>query len=491
MGQSTMPKLFPQGAYFPKKTVLLLALFFGSASASPSFASQSVSANTCANVFGVTSGSKYDVSRVNSDSPKKGFLGTLKTIFGKSKELPSSPRQQSLTAVRLSGNQLTQKNSVQDNLKQVQQIVNHANNTLLGEITPPEVVFVSFNENMQSTGASISYYEMNLANSENLPLKFLKNFSQGSSQKEAVPIITHEYFHLILNQIIGNHSPEYKTRLEKTLMESQGQRSAHKANQLKGRIPRLEREATLAGYLITSLKDLKKRKKDEPSIFARDQLKEITQVYMEEIKRDDLFADIKFSWENIDEMIAMFEKFRNDSLTQAQKLRDLQQANQENAQQTKLAEEDQVPIEQIHTFYSSAIHELFADLGTVLLTGDPSVLSSLLNSPPRDFDRTLTMDEYIKEYYALGTSGKRSPHIFFSYHRAILWQDYFSKTSKEQWPRMLKALADAFAKEIIQNPENIYVEVKDNTGVRKATYVDFVLAGRHLEEVIRNSLEHP
>lgn len=494
-----------------KKSFLVFAFVVSSVTSIESMAgSQSFSSNSCANFFNITSTQKDAVFGATSEPVKQILLGKLKSVFGRSTEIPDSSKQKRLTTVRLSGVQPKQSTSVQGNLKQVQQVVNYANSTLLTEFTPPEVVFASFDEKKDVTSASIRAYEMNLGKKEPnyVGLSYIKAFLKGSAQKEAVPIITHEYFHLILNQAIADLAPEFMSRMKNSLTDSHAERMEHKDSELKLRASSLKGQAENARFLVTNLKDLKEWG------FSRERVK-ILKNWLKIINRDDLFANIEFSEQNVDEMIELFEKFRSDALIQAQKFEKLR-ANFEFQKSTEQSAEDTLQLTHINSFYSLAIHELFADLGAILLTGDPSVLAKQLNSPHRDFNRALTLEEASKEYfqsteqqraYALKRAVEKATnqppptseeilqtleqlqslhaiHPFFFYHRSLLWREYFSKAPKQQWPKMMKALADAFAKEIVNNPEEIY----DMVRVNGAMVVNFDRSSQHLEDVIRGAL---
>lgn len=504
----------PRKILLLKKSFLVLTVVFSSVIATKAPAAQATSAPSCENVFIITS--KHDMLGATSESVKQGIFGKLKSVFGRSNEIPASLAQKKLTTVRLSGEQPVQRNSIQENLKQVQQVVNYANSKLLTEFTPPEEIFASFDENKHINSASISYYELDLGKKEPSysTLGYLKDFLHGSAKKEAIPIITHEYFHLILNQAVADISPELKSRMEKSLVESRAERIEHKNNELELRASRLEHQAKTARFLVDYLQGLKARKQ---GAYTREQIK-ILENWLKSINRNDLFADIEFTEQNVDETINLFEKFRSDSSIQAQKLEQLR-ANLESPKPTKLPTEDQSQMAHIRSFYSSAIHELFADLGAVLLTEDPSIVGKQLNSPYRDFNRNLTLDEASKEFskstelliaYTLQKAREKgalsSPstpegtvkipeqpqslyavHPFFFYQRNLLWRNYFSKTPKQQWPKLLKSLADAFANEIVNNPKDIY-DVVQATG---ETIVNFDLANQHLENVIRRALSRP
>ncbi|MGZ3772420.1 MAG: hypothetical protein ACXVCY_01720 [Pseudobdellovibrionaceae bacterium] len=486
-----------------KKYSLLLTIALAMVSANKTFAG---SGESCAGIFNISFDQGITLNATSKTS-NKGFFQSLKSVFSKPYEATAEKKNKQ-TVVKLSGEQPDQKNSIKDNLKQVQNVINNANSALLTEFSLPKEVYVSLDEKKVVNDASITAYKMDLGKKElgYSKLGFLKKFLQGSAFNEAIPVIVHEYFHLILNQTIGDYSPYFKSEMDKYLLKDQDERISHKTDDLQKRIKSLDRQALFTQYLVTLLKDLKINGKGS---VKRNQT--VLKNYLKDIDRDDLFSGIEFSDDNLDEMIELFESFESNALVQIEKYKKLKTAhdNPESTDQVEPSANEQKQMAHIQSFYSKSIHELFADLGAVLLSENPSIVAHQLDSIYRDFNHNWTIDEASAEYEKSMTALKKrveskflgkepsdenenqmenlyAVHSFFFYLRGVLWHQYFAKAPKSAWPKMLKALADAFAKEMVNNPTDIYTPAGANTYM-----VDFKLANQHLENIIKEALKEP
>ncbi|MGZ3807476.1 MAG: hypothetical protein ACXVCE_05270, partial [Bacteriovorax sp.] len=170
----------------------------------------------------------------NEGQDCKGIVENIFSFFKKKEAPKKSGRIERLTRLRLSGAQEEQEKSILQDFKVAQEAVDQANALLLKEDVPEEV-YVVFNENMAKEGAYVRLFEINLTN---------------AGKKEAIEnksIIIHEYFHLILNKEISNHSPEFKKIFEDHLVEL-------KKGRVKSRIGEME-------YRIKQLGEFKKQTK--------------------------------------------------------------------------------------------------------------------------------------------------------------------------------------------------------------------------------------
>lgn len=146
---------------------------------------------------------------------------------------------------------------------------------------------------------------------------------------------------------------------------------------------------------------------------------------------NDFFGNIEIPFQKLDDILKLVSEFRAGRQTKMQRLVNIKEGLFTT---TSLAE---IPVDaEVYSFYSKSVHELFADLGAVLLAADPSILAKTLGSARRDFNRDLTFQQHLQEYNALI---KYDEHTLLSYLRGVLWRDYFAKVPKTQWPAMIEA----------------------------------------------------
>ncbi|MDD4975706.1 MAG: hypothetical protein PHY93_15220 [Bacteriovorax sp.] len=366
-----------------------------------------------------------------------------------------------LTQLRLGGKQKPQKTSITDDLRSAQQAINKANSILLVEDVPKDV-YVVFDEKASKEEAVIKLFEINLTN------------ANKSDADHNIPIILHEYFHLILNKEIANFSPSFKKIFDFSLQQLENSRRLLKINAQRRSIAKLQMEMDQIKFIIGSFKIYKEH---GPISFSKKNIS-IAMDQIKSLRRDDLFGKFKnITIDNVDEVTAELTTYLNTK----KKLEMMLVEVKLEAIPPRILETDLEDLDpSLNGFYSTAIHELFADLGAVLSLDDPASIKNILNSDPRDFTQLRTLDVCYREYLK---RQKVSAHTFFAHLRGLLWNNYFNKIPlnerKEKWPLMLKKLAVNFAKEITNNPTTLVM----------TPVVDYETANNHLKGVIELALK--
>lgn len=409
--------------------------------------------------------SPIQCSRLLLESPsvtvKKGIWQKFKLLFKSSPDpLTAVSESRFSTEVRLSGWQEIQKTSIHDDLQLVSEMIEQINHVLLKELQGPDVVFVNFRENAELGDASISYFEMNITSNEHYDEAF------------RIPVIVHEYFHLILNRELAKKDPFYQKAFESKLLGSYKQRETHRVGALKRKLFITRGQIEQTDWILGQIKIMEDW---GDSAFTPERIQKFLREPINELKQDHLFGNLEINRSRVPELIATFSQFKEMQLLRASHLESLI-AKYSQTLPPPVNDSDELSVESdILSFYSSSIHELFADLGAVLLARDPKVIANLLDAPLRDFSRLPSVDEGYMEFLR---ARKYDPHTFFSHVRGDLWLNYFSRVSSEKWPQMLKSLVDVFVKEMIQNP----------TAVPMAPIVDYPAASMHLEKEISKAL---